>query len=210
MTLARRVVVGAVILVGLASQASAQIVVNEVLVRRSGSDPHRDQVVELLNAGLSTVNLGGWVISHQSSVSSVIPSGVSLAAGGLLVVHFRQSGTNTSREIFFPGDVLAEVSALALYADGSDYTDPDNLRAFIQFGGDPANSRQSVAAEADLWTAHSFVPSVPADHSIELCGRSADSPSAYVDQATPTIGQSNSCGVVVTSSTWSVIKSIFR
>lgn len=210
MSLIRRVVAGAVILIGLASQASAQVVFNEILLRRSGSDAHRDQIVELRNTGSSAVSVGGWVFGHQASVNSVIPSGVSIPAEGLLVVHFRQSGVNTSTDVYFPADVLGEVTDLALYADASNFGDPDNLRAFIQVGGDTSTGRQEVADDAGLWEIHTFVPSVLQDHSLELCGLSADVPTAYVDQENPTIGQSNSCGVVVTPASWSLIKAIFR
>jgi hypothetical protein len=210
MSLIRRVVAGAVVLIGLASQVSAQVVFNEVLLRRSGPDAHRDQAVELKNQGSSTVSIGGWILCHQASVSSVIPGGVSIPAGGLFVVHFRQSGTNSATEVFFPNDMLADVSDLGLYAAGSDFQDPGNLRAFIQFGGDYAAGRQAVAEAAGLWTSHSFIPSVPVDHSFELCGVSADAPSAYVDQASPTIGQANSCGVLVEPATWGKVKSMFH
>lgn len=186
-----------------------EIVFNELLIRRSGADPHADQIVELRNAGTLSVNIGGWVFCHQFDYTSGLPPDLTLAPGALLTVHFKASGTNSATDVYLPGDELADISDLALYVNGSAFTNPDNMRAFVQYGGVPASGRQSVANQAQLWTLNAFVPSPPTDHSIELCADDPTVVTSYVPQSTPTIGLVNGCGVPTQEVSWGSVKAIF-
>lgn len=187
-----------------------QVVFNEIRVRQ-GSGSSADQIVELKNTGASAVDVGGWILCHQFTYTSVLPNGTTIPAGGLLLVHFNQSGTNTSSAVFFLNDELGAVSDLALYDKGTfDFTNAAKMKAFIQYGGNPGSGRQNVAATAGLWTLNTFVPPVAMGHSIELCAANATSVGSYVDQSAPTFGQQNGCGVAVESATWSKLKSVYR
>lgn len=187
-----------------------QVVFNEIRIRQ-GSGSSADQIVELKNTGASSIDVGGWIFCHQFNYQSVIPNGTSIPAGGLLLVHFNQSGTNTASSIFFAIDELAAVSDLALYDRGTfNFTDASKMKSFIQFGGNPGTGRQGVAASAGLWTANTFVGPVANGHSIELCAANATAITSYVDQSAPTFGQQNGCGVAVQASTWSKLKSVYR
>ncbi len=204
------VVAVVVVLAVQAPSASAQVVFNEILLQRSGANPTVNQIVELKNAGSSSVNIGGWVFCHQFNYSSAIPSGTTIPAGGLLVIHFNQAGTNSSTDIFFPGDQIGTTSDLGLYVNASNFASAANMRAFVQFGGVPAAGRQDVAQAASLWTSGTFVPSVAPGHSIELCAAQANLASSYVDQGAPTIGAQNGCGVSTENVSWSRVKALFR
>lgn len=192
----------------LAGAAQAQVVFNEVRYKDSGGS-FVDQVVELKNVGASPANIGGWIFCHQFIYNSVLPANFTIPAGGYALVHFNQSGSNTSTEVFFPGDQLAAVTDLALYATAN-FTSSSAIRAFIQFGGHPGSGRESVAQSAGLWSSGDFIPGVANGNSIELCNGSPASSSSYVPQTTPTLGQDNGCGVPVEASSWSQLKSIFR
>lgn len=197
-------------LIGAGTAHAQQVVFNEVRVRQ-GSGSSADQLVELKNTGAASVDVGGWIFCHQFSYASVIPNGTSIPAGGLLVVHFNQSGTNTSSNIFFLNDELAAITDLALYEKNTfDFSNPSKMKSFIQFGGNPGSGRQGVAVSAGLWTLGAFVPPVANGHSIELCAANPGSVSSFVDQSAPTFGLPNGCGVAVESSTWSKLKSIYR
>ena len=188
--------------------ARAQIVINEVRPKDSGGST-ANQLVELHNTGASAVNIGGWIFCHQFDYGAVLPAGFTIASGGYAVMHFNASGTNTATDVFFPGQVLASTTDLALYANAN-FTSASAIRAFIQFGGHPGSGRESVAQAAGLWTSGQFVPGVANGHSIELCAGSPAAVTSYVEQATPTIGQENGCGVPVQKSSWSKLKSIFH
>lgn len=192
----------------LALPARAQIVINEVRPKDSGGSTS-NQLVELHNTGASAVNIGGWIFCHQFDYGAVLPSNFTIASGGYAVMHFNASGTNSATEVFFPGQVLASTTDLALYANAN-FTSASAIRAFIQFGGHPGSGRESVAQAAGLWTSGQFVPGVANGHSIELCAGSPSAVTSYVEQATPTIGQENGCGVPVQEYSWSKLKSIFH
>jgi len=196
-----------VFLAAAAPKASAQVVVNEILVKRSGISPHADQVIEIKNTGASSVSLQGWFYCHQFMYTA-IPSGVSVPAGGFLLLHFNQSGTNTATDLYFAGDQLSESSDFALY-DSSNFGSSSSIKAFVQFGAVVAG-RQDVAQAAGLWTSGTFIASVPADHSIELCAAQTNTPTSYVDQGTPTLGQANGCGVAAEDVSWGRVKALFH
>lgn len=190
------------------SARAQQVVINEVLARRGGSDSHANQIVELRNAGTLSVNVGGWVFCHELNYTSQLPAGQTLGPGGILTIHFKATGINSSTDVYFPDDELSDITDLGLYVSPP-FTTPANMRAFVQFGGVPGNGRQSVAAQANLWTLNAFIQSWPVDESIELC---ADDPSivtSYVPQSSPTIGQANGCGVPTQEVSWGTVKSIF-
>lgn len=203
-------VLAAVGLLGISEAGAQQVVFNEIRLRQ-GSGSSADQIVELKNTGAAAIDVGGWIFCHQFNYQSVIPTGTSIPAGGFLLVHFNQAGTNTSSAVFFPTDELASVSDLALYDRNTfDFTNASRMKSFIQFGGNPGSGRQNVAATAGLWTTNTFVPPVANGHSIELCAANATSVTSFVDQSAPTFGQANGCGVAVQDATWTKLKSIYR
>ena len=193
---------------GFAATGEAQIVINEVRYKDSGGGTS-NQLVELKNTGSSSVNIGGWIFCHQFNYDAVIPANFSIPAGGFALMHFNQSGVNSSTEVFFSGNVLASITDLGLYASAN-FTSSSAMRAFIQFGGHPGSGRESVAQAAGLWTSGQFVPPVTNGHSIELCNGSPAAITSYVEQSTPTFGQENGCGVPVEGTSWSRLKSIYR
>jgi hypothetical protein len=195
-----------------AAPTSAQILFNEIIIRDSDNS-HVDQVVELRNAGISSVAIGGWIFSHLGDYVS-IPAGITLAPDGLLVAHFNKAGTNTSTNIYFPGQELAETSDLALYTANTvtngGFSNPANIRAFVQWGGVPIGGRQAVAQNAGLWTSNTYVPLPAAGHSIELCSGTGITPGSYSDQPNPTVGDNNACHVATEEVSWGKVKSLFQ
>src|SRR5512140_2750476 len=209
----KRVGVAAALFVVMTGPASAQVVFNELLIRPN--DFQTDQAIELKNTSSTAVDLGGWFILHLGTYS-IVPQGTSIAAGGLLVLHFNAGGINTASDIYFPGDQLATISDLSLYGPNTlsptayGFTNPDNSRSFVQWGGAPQNGKQSVAEQAGLWTSGTYLPGPAAGPSFELCSGFGTFPTNYVDQASPTIGSTNLCQVQVEAATWSRLKSIFQ
>jgi hypothetical protein len=193
-----------------ASAQSKQVVFNEILIRRSGGSPNVDQLVELRNTGSSPINVGGWVFCHEFNYNAVFPAGTTIAAGGYLTVHFNQGGTNTATDVYFPGQDLSFTSDLGLYINGNNFSSASNMHAFVQFGGVPSG-RQSVAAQAGLWTLNSFLPATSAGQSVELCGSGdATQTNSWATTGSPTIGQMNGCGVAVSETSWTSVKSLLR
>lgn len=186
-----------------------QVVFNEVLIRRSGGSPNVDQLVELKNTGIGSINIGGWAFCHQLSYVN-IPGGTSIPGGGLLTVHFNQSGVNTATDVYIAGEVLSTTSDLGLYINDNNFASAANMHAFVQWGGVP-NGRQSVAAQAGLWTTNAFVPNPAIGQSVELCGTGdATLVTSWIATGSPTIGAANGCGVAVMPVSWGSVKSLFN
>jgi len=168
--------------------AQANPVVNEVLYDPVGANGG-NQLIEIKNIGDATADIGGWWFCSRLSYSQ-LPTGVTIPAGGIIVIHVGKSGTNTSTDIFISsmGSLNASASDLSFYSNGS-FSNPSSIRDFVQWGSS-GNGRESVAASAGIWTAGDFVTDVAEGHSIEYDG-DGNSSSDWSDQPEPTIGQEN-------------------
>jgi hypothetical protein len=200
---------GALLLLAADAFAQAkQVIISEILIKRAGGNA--DQIVELQNTGITSINIGGWIFCHQFDYSSVLPAGTTIPAGGFLRVHFNASGSNSTTDIYFASDVLSETSDLGLYINAN-FGSPASMHAFVQFGGVPVNGRQSVAAGAGLWTNNAFVALPASGSSLELCGTGDPTQVGnWTPTVTPTLGAVNGCGVGTEPTSWSAVKSLFR
>jgi hypothetical protein len=70
---------------------AAEVIINEIGANEPGSDT-AGEFVELLNAGGTAANIGGWTLSDGSSVRHTFPAGTTLAAGKAIVVFGASSG----------------------------------------------------------------------------------------------------------------------
>ncbi len=179
--------------------AQASPVVNEVLYDPVGANGG-NQLIEIKNIGDATADIGGWWFCHRFSYTQ-IPTGVTIPAGGIIVIHVGKSGTNTSTDIFISsmGSLNASASDLSFYSNSS-FSNPSSIRDFVQWGSS-GNGRESVAVSAGIWTAGDFVTNVAEGHSIEYDG-DGNSSADWSDQPEPTIGQEN--GVVTPAPSISV------
>ncbi|TFB08757.1 choice-of-anchor D domain-containing protein, partial [Candidatus Marinimicrobia bacterium MT.SAG.2] len=130
-----------------------------------------------------------WWFCNRLSYTQ-LPTGVTIPAGGIIVIHVGSSGTNTSTDIFLSSMVSLNTSAsdISFYFN-STFTSSSSIRDFVQWGSG-GNGRESVAASAGIWTAGDFIPNVAEGHSIEYDG-DGNSSSDWSDQPEPTIGQEN-------------------
>src|SRR5580765_6499465 len=71
---------------GIAAQGQ-NVVINEIMYHPSSQDV-REEYVELLNAGATTVNLSAWKIT--GGIDFAFPANVTLGAGRFLVVVAHQ------------------------------------------------------------------------------------------------------------------------
>ena len=168
-------------------------VFNEILYNPTTGN----QQIEIKNIGDETADISGWKLCRLLNYTQ-LPTGITIPADGIIVIHVGASGTNTSTDIFLSSMSALNVSAsdLGLYINTLTFTSSANMRSFVQWGSD-GNGRESVAVTAGFWTAGTFVPNVAEGHSIEYDG-SGNNSLDWVDQPTPTIGQENG---IVTSLT---------
>jgi len=169
--------------------AQANPVLNEILYDPTGGDAGK-QLIEIKNIGDATADISGWWFCTLAFQYTQLPSGVTIPAGGIIVIHVGGSEANTSTDIFLSNmsSLNTSESDLSLYID-SPFTSSDNIRDFVQWGSD-GNGRESVAVSAGIWTAGDFVADVAEGHSIEFDG-DGNSSSDWTDQPVPTIGQEN-------------------
>ena len=169
--------------------AQANPVLNEILYDPTGENSG-NQLIEIKNIGDATADISGWWFCTLALQYTQLPSGVTIPAGGIIVIHVGGSGTNTSTDIFLSSmsSLSTSASDLSFYVNNS-FTSSSSIRDFVQWGSG-GKGRESVAVSAGIWTAGTFVPDVADGHSIEYDG-SGNSPSDWIDQPVPTIGQEN-------------------
>jgi hypothetical protein len=205
--LASSVLVGALL---LARASTAQIAINEVLYNPTGTETGLERV-ELKNLGPSAVNIGNYSLCVQFTYGVNVPPNTTLPAGGFYVIHVNQAGTNTATDLFtgtgwLGSGLLNAADSFALYRPGGNFSDPDLVESFVQWGA--ANRpRENEAVLAGVWVNDTFAPSVGDGHSIEYIGSGVGGAS-WQDQANPTIGSENG-SVPVSSQTWGKIKALY-
>jgi hypothetical protein len=70
---------------------SADVIINEVCANEPGSST-AGEFIELINAGGTAADIGGWTLSDGSSVRHTFPSGTTLNAGKAIAVFGGSSG----------------------------------------------------------------------------------------------------------------------
>ena len=90
--------------VGTAASAQGQLVINELVASNSllADDPDFDRsgdVVELHNAGATALDLSGWHLTDNFNDTTkwTFPDGVTIAAGGFLLVWCDGENTEASQ-----------------------------------------------------------------------------------------------------------------
>jgi hypothetical protein len=93
-----RKLAGLAVLASCISTLQAQVVINEFQYDDIGTDDR--EFVELYNAGLTAVNIGGWVLGGHdpttTNISTTIPAGTMLARA---VLGYRQSGVPNVNQV---------------------------------------------------------------------------------------------------------------
>lgn len=163
-------VVVTMVLVG--AQAAAQSVrINEI-------DPAGNWV-ELHNAGDAEVDVAGWQFCNRPAYAAigdleVVAGSTTIPAGGYLVVRWDA--------------IHAGGPELGLYTS-SQFGSADALVDYVEYGA-AGGGRESVAVEAGLWEAGTFMD-VPAEGSSLAYMGGGDTMLANWSEAAPTPGEEN-------------------
>jgi endonuclease/exonuclease/phosphatase family metal-dependent hydrolase len=107
---------------------AGEVIVNEFLAHASSAGVD-EEFVELLNAGGTVADIGGWTLADGEAVRHTFAAGATLAPGAALVIH---TGLGA-----LPGGALASAGALALDDAGDQLVLRDRLgvvRDAVSFG----------------------------------------------------------------------------
>lgn len=170
-------------------------------------------LLEITNHGAVSGNLGRYRIGIGAGIVEIPISDITVAAGGHLVVHLHASGTNTATDIFLPAapelpDLQGSVTVLMPNTVNPGAT-ADQVVDYLEWGA-AGQPNEAVAAAASTWTTGQAVPNVAAGHSVELCGFSPRSATAWGEISTPNFGSYGSCTTPAGGTTWGRIKSLYR
>ena len=111
---------------GGGSGGAAQVIVNEIRANEPGSNT-AGEFIELVNAGGTDANIGGWTISDASSVRHTFATGTVLAAGRAVVVF----GGSSAIPSGLANALAASTGGLAL-GNGGDTVSLKNGTTVIQ------------------------------------------------------------------------------
>ncbi len=134
--------------------------------------------VELYNNGDVTIDLSDYWLclgpGRYAQIGNLTPvSGtIELASGEFLVLPFD----------------MDDADGLGLYSTNT-FASAEAILDFVQWG-EAGSPRENVAAEAGIWTAGDFVPSVGPSASIEYDGE-GDAASDWTEEAIPSLGEAN-------------------
>ena len=141
---------------------------------------------------------GNWVEIYNPTSSTVDASDYFLCLGP---GTYRSLGSLTalagSVEIESEGFLVVEYDlfsgaqgGLGLYINNTNFTDPDTISDFVQFGSSES-SRVNVAVEAGIWEDGYFVPSTESEGSSLAYDGEGNSSSDWFEASAPTVGSEN-------------------
>ncbi len=201
----------------VASGASASLAdfrITEVQYNAAGNA----DLVEITNLG-STSDLGKYRLKISGATVQTLAIGAStniaVPAGGRVVLHIGQSGTNTTTDLFFnlPAGLPDAAGSVALYVPNTQtpaLTLASQMVDYVAWGA-AGQENEATAASALVWTAGTSVGAVAAGHSIEFCGQGGQyGASRWYENPTPNFGGSDNCLTPVTPTTWGRIKTLYR
>jgi len=137
-------------------------------------------IVELFNNGDTTINLDGYFLclgpGTYQRIGGLTPTSgnIQLAPGELVTL---------------PYSMPDDIGGLGLYSNNQ-FASADAIVDFVQYGG-AGTPREDVAAQAGIWTAGDFVPTVRLNsYSIEFDGE-GNASSDWLEEVNPSLGQTN-------------------
>jgi hypothetical protein len=147
--------------------------------------------IEIINTGTAAADVSGWNVCSPPACFAV-PAATTIAAGGFLVIHWNQTGTDTASEKFTGSQpALDATPQVVLYVD-------DNLalsrriRDFVKWAS-PPGGRVDQAVFAGQWPTASSATGNPADgqSTARTPGANTEAPADWVVDPTPSIGSAN-------------------
>lgn len=142
--------------------------------------------VEIFNNGDVALDLSGYWLclgpGGYAQIGNLTPKTgtIELQAGEFLVLPFEMPDTQ---------------GGLGLYSTNS-FTSSDAIVDFVQWGA-AGSARENVAADAGIWNAGDFVPTVGLSASIEYDGE-GDAASDWSAEAIPSLGEANDAAAKTT------------
>jgi hypothetical protein len=102
-------------------------VINEIQYNPNGADENQEWV-ELYNAGDAAVDLSGWYLADNDGYTFDLSGAGSLPAGGYLICHLNDTGTNSSTDVYGPlvGQVVIQPDGTGGMDNFLDVSAPNN------------------------------------------------------------------------------------
>jgi hypothetical protein len=173
----------------------ADMVLSEILFDPPGVDTGQ-QVLELTNTGKLPVDIGGYWLSFKPAAWQ-FPEGITVPAGGAVLVHLNRSGVSSGSE-FFTGTTgmrnLRRDDSISLFSQNL-FSDPQKCVDFVEWGL-PGQAGEDVAVEAGRWNNPEAVNvSALREGSTLAYKGSGIGPQAWCIDGSPTLGTPNDdCG----------------
>lgn len=149
-------------------KVTAAVVINEVMYDPIGSDTGLEWI-ELYNNGCIAEDLTGYELTGASGNFFVFPS-IALPAWSWVTVHWRADGTNIANEIYTGSTListnLGNSSGYVAIFDGSTHS-KSTIVDYVEYGS-AAQSWETAAVDAGLWTAGDYVVGVSSGDTLGL------------------------------------------
>jgi plastocyanin len=175
-------------------------------------------LVEITNLG-ATGDLGKYRLKVSGATVATLAIGAStniaVPAGGKVVLHVGQTGTNTATDLFLnlAGGLPDAAGSVALYVPNTQVTALTNATQIIDYvgWGTGGQENEAVATTAALWSTSNAVGAVSPGSSIEFCGQPGQhGVTRWYENTTPNFGGAENCSTPTTTTTWGRLKTLYR
>ncbi|MBI2055037.1 MAG: lamin tail domain-containing protein [Candidatus Sungbacteria bacterium] len=149
-----------VLLIFLPSAVSASIVINEVLFDPAGDNDTGLEWVELYNNAAEDAALSDWQLYPDGAGYYTFPESFNLPGKGFVVVHLRASGTDSAKDLYYPGAGANMGNSSGSVALFSGPHGKDTIKDFMRYQKSGASERKTwepAAAEAGFWQTGTYI-----------------------------------------------------
>ena len=176
----------------LASSATGQLAISEVLVDPVGSNSGK-QVIEIVNVSNAAFTPTGWQICSPLTYAPM--PAIAIPAGGIVRLHIGATGQNSATDFFFPLFRVLLAQDTFLLFKSANFINSADIVDFVSWGGGTQRIGQAVSVKQ--WpSANATVPLPKTEgHTIAWRGK-GDSNLDWYRDATPTIGKANGTSVI--------------
>lgn len=133
------------------------VVINKVMFNPGGTDTGLEWI-ELFNGNQTDTNLSGWQLYADAAGYFSFPSSFVLGPSKHVVVHIRQSGTDSSTDLYYPvgsSSNMGNTSGSATLFN-AEPRGKDTIKSFVEWGKS-AETWESAAADAGMWGKGTFI-----------------------------------------------------
>ncbi len=172
----------------LSSAIPAQLAISEALVDPVGQNSG-NQIIEIVNTTKTAFTPNGWQICSPFPFTYAAFPSIAIPAGGVVQLHIRASGIDSTTDFFFPFNRDLGFSDTFLIFRSANFNNANDIVDFVSWGGGTGRIGQAVSVKQ--WDATNATVALPMGEGKTISWDGAGHAAADWLAANPSLGKPN-------------------